>query len=438
MSDDNKHVNSQSVKIAALEVENLKRIKAVQIDCSGRALTVIGGRNGQGKTSVLDAIAYALGGERYRPTGPKREGSMVDPEIKLTLSNGLIVERKGAKSALKVTDPHGGKAGQQLLNEFVHQFALDLPKFMTANDKDKANALLQVIGVGAELEAFDRREKSLYDQRHALGVVVDQKKKYAKEMPYYADAPEDIKSVKELIAEQQAILAKNSANQRQRELVGSLEQRKSEAEDAVAEIKKQLMVAEDKLAKLTEEHKHARKLAGELTDQPTDAIEKRISEIEDTNAKARANMDKAKALEDAERGENEYAELSAQIEQVRSSRAALLDGADLPLPGLSVREGALIYNGQAWDCMSSAEQLIVATAIVRKLNPQCGFVLLDQLEKMDLDTLREFGVWLESVDLQAIATRVSTGGECSIIIEDGAAAEEAKAAPAKQFKLGEF
>lgn len=61
----------------------------------------------------------------------------------------------------------------------------------------------------------------------------------------------------------------------------------------------------------------------------------------------------------------------------------------------------------------------VATAIVRKLKPDCGFVLIDKLEQMDQITLAEFGAWLEQEGLQAIATRVSTGGECSVIIEDG-------------------
>ena len=79
----------------------------------------------------------------------------------------------------------------------------------------------------------------------------------------------------------------------------------------------------------------------------------------------------------------------------------------------------MIYNGFQWDNMSGSDQLKVATAIVRKLNPKCGFVLLDKLEQMDTDTLNEFGQWLEAEGLQAIATRVSTGGECSIIIEDG-------------------
>ena len=69
--------------------------------------------------------------------------------------------------------------------------------------------------------------------------------------------------------------------------------------------------------------------------------------------------------------------------------------------------------------MSGSDQLKVATAIVRKLNPECGFVLMDKLEQMDSDTLQEFAAWLEKENLQVIATRVSTGDECSIIIEDG-------------------
>ena len=111
-------------------------------------------------------------------------------------------------------------------------------------------------------------------------------------------------------------------------------------------------------------------------------------------------------------GTSEHTMIGRSIDQT-------LDGAKLPMEGLGVADGALTYHGQKWDNMSGSEQLRVATAIVRCLKPQCGFVLLDKLEQMDLGTLREFGAWLESEGLQAIATRVSTGDECSIIIEDG-------------------
>ena len=126
-----------SVKITSLEVENVKRVKAVQLAPSENGLTIIGGNNGQGKTSVLDSIAWALGGDRFAPSAPKREGSMVPPHLTVRINNGIVVERKGKNSDLKVIDPSGKKRGQTLLNSFISQFALDLPRFMNANNKEK-------------------------------------------------------------------------------------------------------------------------------------------------------------------------------------------------------------------------------------------------------------------------------------------------------------
>ncbi|MBD5090044.1 MAG: AAA family ATPase, partial [Clostridiales bacterium] len=133
-----------SIKINKLELENVKRIKAVKIEPTKNGLTVIGGNNAQGKTSVLDAIAWALGGEKYKPSMSHREGSVLPPTLHLVLSNGLVVERKGKNSSLKVIDPEGNKGGQQLLNEFIEQLALDLPKFMESSSTEKAKTLLSV------------------------------------------------------------------------------------------------------------------------------------------------------------------------------------------------------------------------------------------------------------------------------------------------------
>ena len=88
----------KKMKINALELENVKRIKAVRLEPSPNGLTIIGGKNGQGKTSVLDAIAWGLGGDRYKPSVPAREGALVPPAIHIELDNGIIVERKGKNS----------------------------------------------------------------------------------------------------------------------------------------------------------------------------------------------------------------------------------------------------------------------------------------------------------------------------------------------------
>lgn len=403
---------TEPVKINELLIENVKRVKAVQFEPSADGLTIIGGRNGQGKTSVLDAIAWALGGNNYKPSVPERDGALVPPNLHIELSNGLIVERKGKNSTLKVTDPNGNKSGQQLLNEFVSTLALDLPKFINGSDKEKADSLLKILGIGDVLAQLDTKENQLYAQRTEVGRIADRKKKAADEMPMYPNVPKEPVSATELIKEQQEILARNGENERKRQDAARYEQMLAEAQIAFDEAKAALQKAEQDC--LT-----ARKSAEDLHDESTAELEKNLAEIEALNIKIRANSTKEAAEIEANNLQQEYDGLTEQIESVREERSKLLDSAELPLPGLSVKDGKLIYNNMPWDGMSGSDQLKVATAIVRKLNPQCGFVLMDKLEQMDLETLQEFGAWLKQEGLQVIATRVSTGDECSIIIENG-------------------
>lgn len=415
------------VKINNLEIENVKRVRAVKLSPSENGLTIIGGDNGQGKTSVLDAIAWALGGDKFKPSSPEREGSVVPPFLHVELSNGLIVERKGDRSSLKVIDKYGNKGGQQLLNEFVEALALNLPKFMQASPKDKADTLLKIIGVGDKLYALESEEQRLYNTRTGIGQIADQKAKYAKEMPTYTGVPKEPVSASDLIRQQQEILARNGENQRKREQLAQYEREFADAQAALA-------AAQERLSQAEANVQTARKSAEDLHDESTAELEANIADVEQLNAKIRANLDRERAEIEADGYKKQYEDLTAQIENIRLERRNLLNGAELPLEGLSVERGELTYNGFKWDNMSGSEQLKVATAIVRKLNPECGFVLMDKLEQMDAKTLSEFGSWLEQEGLQVIATRVSTGGECSIIIEDG----YVKPAETKTWKAGTF
>ena len=422
-----------SMKINKLEIENVKRIKAVKVEPKANGLTVIGGNNNQGKTSVLDSIAWALGGERYKPSQATREGSVIPPTLHIVMNNGLIVERKGKNSALKVTDPNGQKAGQQLLNEFVEQLALDLPKFMEAYGSEKAKILLQIIGVGPQLTQLEQQEKELYQERLYVGRTADQKEKFAKEQVYYPDVPKDLVSASDLIRQQQEILARNGENQRKREQLHQLEQKYQKINEQMT-----ALLAEQK--QVESDLEIARKSALDLHDESTEELEQSISDIEEINRKVRVNLDKEKAEDDAKTYRDQYNSLTKDIEDVREKKTELLNVAELPLPELSVKEGELIYKGQKWDNMSGSDRLKVSTAIVRKLNPNCGFVLLDKLEQMDMQSLQEFGKWLEEEGLQAIATRVSTGDECSIIIEDGyvVGQEKPEEPKKKEWKAGAF
>lgn len=428
-----------SIKINTLQIENIKRVKAVALNPAENGLTVIGGKNGQGKTSVLDAIAWALGGDRYRPSNPEREGSTLPPHIKLTLSNGLTVERSGKNSALKVVDTTGKRSGQQLLNEFVEQLAIDLPRFLQASNREKADTLLQVIGVGDRIHELEAKERDVYNRRRMIGQDADRKRKYADELPFYPAAPKELVSALDLIRQQQDILARNGENQRKRMRANQIEHEYGKAAAHVSLLKSQLAAAQKQLTQLEADLEIAQKDALDLQDESTEEVERSLQEIEQINIQVRANCDREKAEQDAAYYAQQYQELTAELEDIRHDKYALLNSAELPLPGLSVEDSELTYNGKKWDCMSGADQLIAATAVVRAVNPKCGFVLLDKLEQLDADTLLNFGSWLEEQGLQAIATRVSTGPECSIIIEDGfTAPEQPASATTAGWKKGVF
>lgn len=424
----------EQVKISSLELENVKRIRAVEITPTKDGLTVIGGRNGQGKTSVLDAIAWALGGNKMKPDNPNRDGAATPAKLHVELSNGIIVERRGKNGTLHVTDTSGRKGAQKLLDEFLSQLALNLPAFLAGSDKDRTTALLQTLGIDEQLAALDGQIRSTYQNRQAIGADAKRLRAHADQLPHYDDAPEEPVSVAELVRQQQGILARNGENQRKRESVANIEwqymsakQDLQMAQDYIKRLKEQLSAAErdlnaksTKMRNVESELAVARKSVEQLQDESTAEVEASIANIESINAKVAANKRKAEAVQVATEREQEYEGMTASIESLREQRIGLLDGAPLPLPDLSIDEdGRLTYQGQTWGDMSGSDQLRVATAIVRATKPDCGFVLVDKLEQFDSQMLAEFGAWAASEGLQVIGTRVSTGDECTVIIEDG-------------------
>jgi len=419
-------------KITKFELENVKRVRLVDITPAAVGLTTIGGKNCQGKTSNLDAICFALGGEKYRPSNLQREGSSAEASIRITMSNGLVVERSGKNASLKVIDPSGARAGQRLLDSFVEELALNLPKFLSMNSAEKAKILLSILGIEDQLKVIDAEEKAAYDERTMQGRIADQKEKYAAEMPEWHDVPEEPLTPAALVAESQSIMARNAAKANAR---ADLDQMAKQAAAAWEKVRaKELRLAEinDMLSQADKEYSDAITAAENIDDEiqqaqaiPIDAdestseIERKLAELEEINGKVRANSDKQKAIDDAENARQVYNVLTARIDEVRAKRRKLLESVELPLPGLGVDNGELVYNGQKWDCMSGMEQIKVAAAIIRQRKPECGFILLDKLEAFDLEQLSALSEWLTENNLQAIGTRVSTGEECSIIIEDG-------------------
>lgn len=413
--------SNEPVKILCFSAGNFKALKAFYCEPKPEGLTVIGGGNGAGKSSCLDALAFAVGGARYRPSNPKREGAVGDTTLHVDLSNGITVERKGKNLSLTVTDREGARHGQELLDAFISNIAIDLPRFYNASSKDKAHMILDTLGIEEKLAELTKREKEKYDTRTVVGREADRKQKAAEDMDWYEDAPEKPVSVSELVKQQQAILARNGHRQECAARRARNNNRLAEVLERLNELNRERETLESEI----EKDEKAVKEAGAA--ESTAELEASIANAEEINAKVTANAERTRRLEEADALSDQCDALTKEIEAIRAERLALLKDADFPLDGLSVNDaGELVYNGQPWDCMSGSQQLIVSCAIASRVNPSCRFVLMDKLEQLDLDTLKEFDAWLRTQDLQCIATRVSTGGECTLVIEDGCVKEGEK------------
>lgn len=431
-------MKNEEVKILSLKAENVKKLEAVQIVFNEDGLTTIGGGNGAGKTSVLDSIVWALGGDKYKPSNFMHDGA-ASMNISMPLSNGVLIERKGKNGALKVS---GGDGKQSLLDTFYGALTLDLPKFMAAKEKEKTDRLLEAFPeLAHDLQKLDEKISVLFYDRTIVGRDRDQKSKYADELMYHDEAPEAPLSGADMAKKLQAALGLNARNeeirrtatQKKREIENKADDSKrlalrvSELEDMLAKAKRdqEEVALSVKTAKAAYDEAVS-KTTG-LVDKDTSEIERELEEIDIINAKVRDNQNRLMAKDAAaELGKN-YVALSNEIEELRQKRVDLLQKTEMPLDGMSIdEEGRLTYTGKLWDCMATSEQYRVAVALCAALKPSCKFVLLDRLECLDRKELASFDGWLKECGLQGIATRVSEGNECHIIIEEGLVATPVK------------
>ena len=467
-----------TAKITGIRVQDFKRVKLVEIQPCENGLTILGGRNAQGKSSVLDAIAYALGGEAFRPSDINNHDAEGNARIRVEI-DGLVVERAGKNGALKITDSRGMRGNQTLLNEIVSRFALDLGPFMQANDTEKAKRLLnmspQLEGKLAKLKAkadetrvqradFNRDRKRLQAQFDAMPkedaptqeinvlVIQDQLGEANADRMKAMNEKVEINSLENqaLAEDDKATNAENESRHWQERLedyarqyairreklleeIRQAEQRLKEFDEGAPADHQIMQEAQANARKEAEEHRAKaealRKDAEERkarNDAKLATLQGRIEELQaqartatETNESVRRNKARESLYNEIQALDVKIAGYTRSLDEIEAARTALLQEAQLPLPELSITEdGKLLYRGQEWDCMSGSERLKVATAICMKAKPNCGFVLIDGLEAMDRETLEEFGKYLESQRMQGIGTIVGDNA-ATVIIEDG-------------------
>ena len=406
------------MKIIRLTAENIKRLKAVEITPDGN-MVVIGGRNAQGKTSVLDSITYALAGTSSHPDQPIRNG---EDKAKIVCElDDLIVTRtftlKGG--SLKVSNKEGAKyaSPQALLDELTGKLTFDPLAFARMQPQEQLETLRSLVGL--DFAEMDAKRQELYDKRTVVNREGKELKGAVDQMTKYPDVPDDEVSVSELMDELRIREAHNRANNEAREKLNELSnQRYVLAQHAFA-LEKELEETKAELDKANQQAKARKELVDARKDTDEEEIREQITGADLINRKVRSNRVLTQRERELEDKRSESRCISEAIAAIDTQRADAVASADFPVCSLSFDDNAVLYKGLPFDQCSSSEQLRVSLAMGLAMNPKLKVVLIRDGSLLDKDNLKMIAEMAAAADAQVWLEKVGEGDDISIIIEDG-------------------
>lgn len=430
------------MKIINLKSENVKRLQAVEITPDGN-LVVIGGRNSQGKSSVLDSVLYALAGKREIPERPVRNGQEeAEIEVRLEacpergITDELIVRRvltadgKARLDIRSASDNRPYNSPQALLDSLTGRVGFDPLAFMRLKPAEQAEQLSAIVGVS--FEGLDSERATAYQERHALNKQAAAAMAKAEVMPHYPDAePVDTSALMEELRRRREVNQTASALDQAAEMMWRVaddaELKARQAEDEVERLEAALIAAKEKAEKSrlwaedkSQDADRATQIAEAAAREDTDEIEQQIADASRRNAACKDNAARETAIDHAKELQAEAEALTDRIEEIDATKARLMAEAAWPIPGLGFGAHGVTLNNLPFEQASSSEQLAVSVAVGAALNPACRVLLIRDGSLLDADSLRVVGELAEKYDCQVWIERVSDGEECSVVIEDGA------------------
>jgi DNA repair exonuclease SbcCD ATPase subunit len=411
-------------KIVALDVENVKKVSAVHIEPNG-SMVVIGGENGAGKSSVLDSIAYALGGKTLLPKRPIKDGAE-KATIRVNLGE-LIVERTftQAGSYLTVKNPDGFAASspQAILDALVGKLTFDPLAFATQQQAERAELLRSLAGL--DFSKLDEERDLVVAERRDLNRNVKNLKATLDSMPL-EEAPASPVSVSALMEELKQRESINAANARDREeldaqrrLVTAIKKDKEVIVSQIESLQNDLAELEEAIKVQIEQGKTKAKRVEKLQDLDVDEIRQQISDADEINSKVRQNEKRAATEAAYSEAKADADKMTHRLQEIEKQKAQAISAAEFPIDGLSIADNDVLFNGIPFDQISQAEKLRVSVAMGLHMNPKLRVMLIRDGSLLDETNLQLVQDLADQNDAQIWIERVGNGPEVSVLIEDG-------------------
>jgi energy-coupling factor transporter ATP-binding protein EcfA2 len=431
------------MKIVQFESDNFKRLRAVQISPDGNVVT-IGGKNGSGKSSILDAIYVALVGRSAAPPRPIRAGEETC-RIKLHLGDIVVSRKFTAKEggtytdSLKVESADGAqvfKNPQRVLDELLGEIGFDPFAFVQMKPKDQTATLLGMVPLPVDLDELARMDAADMLARRDVNRDGEQR---AARLAAIPAAPEGLP---EEPVDRDAILAELAGAADKNTAIGAERARRDRERDAANEAirasitkaergRELIRQGEQLVAEATDDRNRANGVGADLDALPeleapvdTAALQQRLAQAEATNAAiAREQQRKALAAEVEELRAKSKGYTDAMAARDAERKGALAK-AKMPIEGLAfgldeAGKAMVMFNGQPFEQASTAEQIRASTAIAMAANPQLRVLRIKDGSLLDSDSMAMVASMAEAEDFQ-LWVEVVAGDGVGIIMEDGA------------------
>lgn len=427
-----KEIGAQGLRIISLQAENVKKLTAVEINPNGSIVTITGG-NGQGKSSVLDAIWWAVGGTANIQGQPVRKGQ-TKARIRLDLGEIIVERRFTEKSSVLVVESAEGArfpSPQTVMDGLIGELAFDPLAFTRMDPKKQADELRRVAEIDVDLDVIDGQIAKDFDRRTEVNREAKSKRAAAEAIVVAKDLPAAPVDESALVDEIQKAGEHNAG-------IETRKGRREQAQRDIADHCAEAIRHDERAARLRREAEEADQAAAaarakaedlktklasaEALPEPVDvtAIRAKLDAAKQTNAKI-GQRERRTAIEaEAIALERQATELTESIDARRKTKTDAIARAKMPVAGLGLENGVVTYGGIPFDQASAAEQLKVSFAIAKAANPKLRVILIKDGSLLDETSLQQIAEMARDGDYQVWCERVDTSGKIGVYIEDGA------------------
>lgn len=470
----------EGLRIVQFTAENIKRLKLVTITPKGHVVPITG-RNGQGKTSVLDAIWWALGGKENITSVPIRQGAETG-SITLDLGD-FIVERvfttkkkcskcngkgtmemkpraegittetgpppcvecagsgfiaeNGTEVVVRAPSAVEGKKGpkydspQTMLDALVGSLSFDPLEFARAEAPEQFNLLRKAVAVDFDFAAMLRLQDADFKERTRVNKLAKEQHGIANAINVPDGTPAKAIDVDGLQKQVYAVMNANAdvaiAESQRTAARDKVNQRKEvynrdivRAKAMIERAEADLLALEKTLASVDEEMAILDALPPLAEKQDVKALEAELAAAKTTNLAVQRSLQREAAREAAHAYEDSSAGLKQLMDKREADKTAAIAAAKMPVAGLSLGDGIVTFDGIPFEQASDAMRLQVSIAIAMATNPKLRVIRIRDGSLLDEDSMKIIATMAQKGDYQFWMERVDTTGKVGIVLEDGA------------------